>query len=241
VPSFRSILGVSLTLRSNWSWRIPSLLQGVAPILQLTFVWFVPESPRFLVAKGRTEKAHSVLADVHANGNLDDEVVLLEIDEIRTTVKIEQEFEGNGWLQLFKTVGNRRRLLILLTLGLFSQWSGNGLASYYLNLVLDQIGITNSNTQLLINGGIQIMNFAVALGQCFIVDLVGRRTLFLVSTSGMLCSFVAWTAAAGHFANTGTQAAGNAVIAMIFLYYISYNLAWSGTSPHNIGRCLSTY
>lgn len=163
------------------------------------------------MAHGKTEKAHEVLAKVHANGNKEDEVVLLELQEIRDTIKLEQEFEGNGWLQLFKTKGNIRRLIILLTLGLFSQWSGNGLASYYLNLVLNQIGITNSNTQLVINGCLQIMNFIVAIGQCFVVDYVGRRTLFLVSTAGMLGSFIVWTACAGEFAKTGVQATGYVV------------------------------
>lgn len=113
-------------------------------------------------------------------------------------------------------------MLIIFTL------IGNGLASYYLNLVLNQIGITNSNTQLVINGCLQIMNFIVAIGQCFVVDYVGRRTLFLVSTAGMLCAFIVWTACAGEFAKTGVQATGNTVIAMIYIYYIFYNLAWSG-------------
>jgi hypothetical protein len=203
-------------------------LQGFAPVLQLCFVWFVPESPRFLVAKGKPEQAHSVLAKTHANGNLNDEVVLLEIQEIKETIALENEFEGNGWLVFFKTVGNRRRLLIILTLGLFSQWSGNGLASYYLNIVLEGVGITNDNTKLLINGGIQIMNMIVALGQCFVVDYVGRRTLFLISTSGMFVTFCIWTACAATYAHTGVQAAGNTVIAMIFIYYIFYNMAWSG-------------
>lgn len=213
---------------NNWSWRVPSILQAAPSILQLLFVWFVPESPRFLLSKGKVEQAHSVLAKVHANGNLEDEVVLLELKEIKDTITLEKEFEGNGWLQLFNTKGNRRRLIILLTLGLFSQWSGNGLASYYLNLVLNDIGVTNSNTQLVINGCLQIMNFIVAIGQCFIVDRVGRRTLFLVSTSGMLVAFIVWTACAGEFAKTGVQAQGNTVIAMIYIYYIFYNLAWSG-------------
>lgn len=106
--------------------------------------------------------------------------------------------------------------------------SGNGLASYYLNLVLKSIGVTNSNTQLVINGCLQIMNFIVAIGQCFVVDYIGRRTLFLVSTTGMLGAFIIWTACAGEFAKTGTQALGNTVIAMIYIYYIFYNLAWSG-------------
>lgn len=181
-----------------------------------------------MVAKGEPEQAHSVLAKTHANGNLNDEVVLLEIQEIKETIALENEFEGNGWLVFFKTIGNRRRLLIILTLGLFSQWSGNGLASYYLNIVLEGVGITNDNTKLLINGGIQIMNMIVALGQCFVVDYVGRRTLFLVSTSGMFVTFCIWTACAATYAHTGVQAAGNTVIAMIFIYYIFYNMAWSG-------------
>lgn len=188
----------------------------------------MPESPRFLFAKGKPEKAHDVLAKTHANGNHDDELVLLEFQEIKETIALEKEFEGNGWLVFIKTVGNRRRLLILLTLGLFSQWSGNGLASYYLNIVLEGVGITNDNTKLLLNGGIQIMNMIVALGQCFVVDYVGRRTLFLISTSGMFVTFCIWTACAATYAKTGVQAAGNTVIAMIFIYYIFYNLAWSG-------------
>jgi MFS family permease len=196
--------------------------------LQLAFVWFVPESPRFLISKGKIEQAHSVLAKVHANGNLHDEVVQLELQEIKDTLILEKELEGNGWMQLFKTKGNRRRLVILLSLGLFSQWSGNGLASYYLNLVLDNIGIKDSDTQLVINGSLQILNLIVAVSQCFVVDRFGRRTLFLVSTTGMLASFIIWTACAATFAKEGTRAAGNTVIAMIYIYYVFYNLAWSG-------------
>lgn len=93
----------------------------------MSFVWFVPESPRFLIAKGQVEKAHDVLAKVHANGDHDSEVVKLELQEIKDTIKLEQEFENNGWLELIRTKGNRHRLIILLSLGLFSQWSGNGL------------------------------------------------------------------------------------------------------------------
>lgn len=215
-------------MNNNWSWRIPSILQAAPSILQLLFVFTVPESPRFLLSKGKTEKAHQVLANVHANGDLNDEVVLIELQEIKDTIQLEKTIEGNGWLQLIKTKGNRRRLIILLSLGLFSQWSGNGLASYYLNLVLNDIGVTDGDTQLVINGCLQIMNFAVAIGQCFVVDYIGRRTLFLVSTSGMLGAFIVWTACAAEFAKTGTQATGNTVIAMIYIYYIFYNLAWSG-------------
>jgi sugar porter (SP) family MFS transporter len=215
-------------INNDWCWRVPSLVQAFPSLLQLTFVWFVPESPRFLIAHGKVEQAHAVLAKVHANGNLDDEVVQLELQEIKDTIKLEQEFESNGWLELVKTKGNRHRLIILLSLGLFSQWSGNGLVSYYLNLIFDDIGITNSNIQLIINGCLQILNIIVATGQCFLVDKVGRRPLFLVATTGMLVTFVVWTICSSRYAIYGDKGAGNAVVAMIFIYYCFYNMAWSG-------------
>lgn len=213
---------------NNWCWRIPSIVQAFPSLLQLTFIWFVPESPRWYISKGREEQALKVLADVHANGNKQDEVVQLEMQEIKDTLKLEQEFEGNGWKELIRTKGNRHRLIILLTIGLFSQWSGNGLVSYYINLVLKSVGVTNSNTQLIINGVLQICNAIVAIGQCFFVDRIGRRTLFLVSTTGMLVCFIIWTICSAEFNLHNSAGAGRAVIAFIFIYYVFYNLAWSG-------------
>lgn len=232
-----SIIAAWLTYGTNhinndWSWRVPSIVQAVPSLLQLTFIWFVPESPRWYISKGQVERAHKILADVHANGDLDDEVVQLELNEIRDTLKLEQEFEGNNWLELVKTPGNRHRLIILLSAGLFSQWSGNGLVSYYINIVLEDVGVTSSNTRLVINGVLNIVNAIVAISQCFFVDKIGRRTLFLISTAGMLGCFIIWTICSAVYSQSPTDhkntGAGKAVIAMIFIYYFFYNLAWSG-------------
>ncbi|MCJ1385226.1 hypothetical protein MMC17_008347 [Xylographa soralifera] len=230
---FGSIVAAWLTfgtnnIAGNWSWRTPSLVQAFPSILQLCFIWFVPESPRFHIAKGRHEKALQILADCHANGDTQDEVVQLEMQEIRDTIKMEQEFEGNAWSELWRTKGNRHRLVILVSAGFFSQWSGNGLVSYYINIVLKQIGITDSTTQQLINGILQIINFIVALTMCFFVDKIGRRKLFLTSTAGMLGAFIVWTICSAIQQNTGNTHAATAVVVMIFLYYVFYNLAWSG-------------
>jgi Sugar (and other) transporter len=53
-----------------------------------------------------------------------------------------------GWKALFTTPGNRKRMRIIIALAFFSQWSGNGLVSYYLNKVFDGIGITNTTIQV---------------------------------------------------------------------------------------------
>lgn len=112
---------------------------------------FVPESPRWLIFKGKIEKALNILAKYHARGDTEDEVVQIEYQEIQQTLALEQQFEGNSWSELWRTPGNRHRLIILVSLGVFSQWSGNGLVSHYILIVLQDIGITSSKTQLEIN------------------------------------------------------------------------------------------
>jgi MFS family permease len=100
--------------------------------------------------------------------------------------------------------------------------------SYYIHTVLNQIGITDSTTQLLINAVLQIVNMIVATGMCFFVDRIGRRVLFLIATAGMLAVFVIWTICSAQFAIHGSKASADAVVVMIFLYYVFYNTAWSG-------------
>lgn len=211
-----------------WAWRIPSIVQAGPSIIQLIAIWLVPESPRYLIAKGKNEKALNILAKAHANGNVEDELVQIEYREIRETIQLEKEFEQNGWLQFFTTRGNRHRLVILISLGFFSQWSGNGLVSYYMDQVLTGAGVTDPKLRLEINGILNIINFATALTMCFFIDKFGRRPLFLFATAGMCASFCIWTVCAAEFTKTAVAAAGRAEVAFIFIYYVFYNCAWSG-------------
>ncbi|KAL2833789.1 general substrate transporter [Aspergillus cavernicola] len=215
-------------ISNNWSWRAPTIVQAVPSVIQIIFIWFIPESPRFLIDKGKPEKALKVLADCHANGDTQDEVIQLQFHEIQETIRLERQFEGNNWLELVRTKGNRHRLIILISAGLFSQWSGNGLVSYYIAKILEDVGYTDPVEQNLINGCLQIMNFIVALTMCFFVDKIGRRKLFLISTAGMLVAFIVWTICSAQYDIAGNRSAANAVIAMIYVYYLFYNIAWSG-------------
>jgi len=116
---------------------------------------------------------------------------------------------------------------IIVALAFFSQWSGNGLVSYYLNKVFDQIGITGSSTQLLINGILQIWNLAWAVGGAFMVNRLGRRFLFLVSASMMTLFYMAQAICFAEYAEHGNPASGHAVIAFIFLFYAAYDIAFT--------------
>ncbi|KAJ5950110.1 hexose transporter protein [Penicillium verhagenii] len=224
-------LGTNHIIGSQWSWRVPCLLQGIPSICQLVFIWTVPESPRWLVSKGKLEQAKKVLAYVHAQGDEDDALVNVEFDQIQQTIALEKELETNGWSEFWSTKGNRHRSIILISIGFFSQWSGNGIVSYFLPKVLDMIGITNSNTQLTINLILSAVNVVSATGICFFVDFFGRRKLFLFSSCSMLACYVATTIALARFSADTTGSNENAartVVVFIFLYYISYNIGFSG-------------
>lgn len=85
------------------------------------------------------------MAYYHANGNewefslisqnyiisryySQDPLVEYEFEEIKAAIKFDREVASNiGWLSLFKTPGNRKRMRIIFALAFFSQWSGNGL------------------------------------------------------------------------------------------------------------------
>jgi len=214
---------------NQWAWRIPSIGQAIPSLIQGCFLFLVPESPRWLISKDRNAEALTILAKFHANGNEQDETVMFEYAEIKETLRLEYLYKKtSSYLDFFKTKGNRYRLFLLATLGLFSQWSGNGLTSYYFAKVMDSIGITDTTTQFVINGVLSIWSLIVSVSCAFLVDKVGRRPMFLIATSGMLLMFVLWTICTAQYDLNGNKAAGQAIVAFIVLFGTSYSLAWSG-------------
>lgn len=215
-------------MNSTWAWRLPSILQALPSVLQVFFIFLVPESPRWLISKGKEEKALEILAYYHADGNRDDPLVRYEFDEICAAIEFDRTVAHNvGWKSLFTTPGNRRRMRIIIALAFFSQWSSNGIASYFLNKVLNQINITNAFDQLLINGIFSIWNLFWAVGAAFFVDSVGRRPLFLASAIGMFIFLVFETATFAVCSTTGSAPAGHAMLAFLFLFYAAYDIAFS--------------
>lgn len=209
---------------STWSWRLPSLLQILPSMLQLTFIWFIPESPRWLISKDRSEEAFEILVKYHAEGDRDNAFVLAEYAQIRDTIRMEIEGFRTMWYELLLTAPNRCRVFIAACVGLFSQWSGNGLVSYYLSKVLTTIGIKSKRVQNEINLGLSCWNLITGISGAFITKISTRRRQYFISYIGMTVLFACWTGASANYAKTSNHSAASAVVALIFIYYGFYNL-----------------
>jgi len=198
-------------------------------LLQACLIWFIPESPRFLVSKGLESQAAKILAQYHASGgDENDPLIVFEMAQIRHALKLERDVSENlTFWQLWSAPGNLKRLRIIIAIAIFSQWSGNGLVSYYINLVLEGVGITSTSTKAAINGGLQCWNLTSAMTGAFLVDWVGRRPLFITSTAGMFIVFSMWTLTVGLFSTLHNTAAAKATVPLIFVYYWCYDICFT--------------
>ena len=187
-----------------------------------------PESPRWQFSKDRAEEARAFLVKNHAGGDENSPLVAFELAEIQGTLEMEKLLRATtSYMDMLKTKGSRRRVFISVTLGIFAQWNGVGIASYYLAPVLKTVGITDVTRQTLISGFLQVWNLILAVGGTLCVDLLGRRPLFMVSCLGMLTSYILISALSGSFANTGATATGLAVVPFLFIYYGFYDIAFT--------------
>ena len=94
----------------------------MAPLVVLVYLIFIPESPRYLIRKGKIDKALQILAKYHANGDTEDALVAYEYKEINHAIQLEEENKRTNYSDFVKTPGNRRRLLVLLTLATGTNW-----------------------------------------------------------------------------------------------------------------------
>lgn len=99
--------------------------------------------------------------------------------------------------------------------------------SYYLAPVLASIGITRSTDQGAVNLGIQMWNFVVSTFGAFACDKWGRRKLWLLSTSLMIGFMSIITIVAAIYATKDLTAAGIAVVPLLFLFFASFDIAYT--------------
>ncbi|AXH96292.1 sugar porter family MFS transporter [Ornithinimicrobium avium] len=172
-----------------WRWMfIAELVPAVAyGVLALT----IPESPRYLVSKGETERAREVLGRVMLRG------IPERIKEIQRTVRREAR------ASLSDLRGSTGKVLPIVWIGIglsvFQQFVGINVIFYYSSTLWQAVGFTEEDalTQTVITS---VTNIAVTIVAIALIDRIGRRRLLLIGSAGMLVSLgtMAWIFATAH-------------------------------------------
>jgi len=145
------------------------------------------------VSKDRDDEAYAILTKYHAEGDANSLLVQAEMAQIRSTIKIEMEHSKQSWMDMLRTKGMRRRVLITVFLGLFTQMSGNTLLSYYQNLLFTLMGYTSTYAKTRINIANQCWSLMNAVVIALVVTRFRRRRMFMLSAASMTIVFMAMT------------------------------------------------
>lgn len=206
---------------------------------------FLPESPRWLITKDRGQEAKDILIKYHSEGDRGVEFVEAEFVQMQTTIQLELDASKRSWSDLFKTAGMRRRLLITTMLGLFTQWSGNTLISYYLGDLLTLIGFKDSTYIQKINVSIACWSLFCGVTVSLLVTSIRRRVMYLACTCSLLCCYIAWTismqqAQTAVAAGTPNNSANIAVLFFIYAYSPCYNMGYNALTYSESSTFLRT-
>lgn len=137
----------------------------------------VPESPRWLILKtGKVEEATKTLQIINPDNYLS------ELENIQKNDK-DEKASGQGD-QLF-TVRNKFPIFLAIIFAVFNQVSGINAIIYYAPRIFEMTGLGKSSA-LLSTVGIGIVNFAFTLLAINFIDKIGRRTLMLIGTVGLI-------------------------------------------------------
>jgi sugar porter (SP) family MFS transporter len=184
------VIGISASFFSNYfllesgehNWRYMLGVQMVPALLYFTLLWFVPESPRWLLLKGRDEAALQVLRRVAGEQQAQEN--LQQIQRSLTTKTVSRGFRG--------LLGSRVRLIMIIALGLafFQQITGINAIFYYLPTIFAQAGggVNDAFRQAVMVGLVNVVMTFVAI---WLIDRLGRKPLLIVGIAGMALSLFA--------------------------------------------------
>jgi sugar porter (SP) family MFS transporter len=183
---------------SNWRWMFASA--AVPSVFFLLALLSVPESPRWLVQNARETEAEQFLSRI--NGS---DAARSEIQAIRTAVA---EESGNVLDRAF-----RKPLVVAVSIGLFSQFTGINTIIYYGSLVfLEHVPKQTASTALFANVMIGAINFAATILGMYLIDRAGRKPLMTSAFGGMAVSLV------GVAAAIRLQASAIVVLLFVLIY-----------------------
>jgi sugar porter (SP) family MFS transporter len=210
---------VSLALSAEHGWRWMFGLGAVPALLLLIGGYFQPESPRWLVRKGREAEARAVLAGSRSPDELE--------AELREIARVNEDQRHNAGLR--ELLGNRRlRRILFIGIGLavLQQIIGINTIVYYAPTILNSIGFAAS-AAILTNAGLGALTVVVTVVLLLVVDRVGRRRPLIYGAVGMAVS-MALLGTLFSVAGLTRGVVGWVAILALAAFKVCYSLSWGG-------------
>ncbi|CAN6665509.1 myo-inositol transporter 1 [Trichomonascus vanleenenianus] len=233
-------IGAGLAHVAN-GWRIMVGLSLVPAVVQMVLFVLMPETPRFLVRRGRLDDAKAVLSRVYKDST--EQEIAAKVDDLvfHTTSSIAGEEDGRPWYQrlakklqdLHFVPCNLRALVIACGLQGIQQFSGWNSLMYFSATVFESVGFDDPTAVSIIISG---TNFVFTIVAFLIIDKIGRRRMLLCTVWGMALGLVL-NAIAFHFlpdnaTTQGTPMSGWAIVVIIsMLIYAAFYATGIGNVP----------
>lgn len=214
--------GLLFTDPSSVSWRFPLAFQIFFAAIIVGLVLFLPESPRWLIFKGRDDEAKLCLSALMAK-DVDSDFIRVEYKEIKATVL---EMSKGSFRDLF-TMGPDRhfhRVVLAYVNQMFQQISGINLVTYYIPVIVQSsLGMSAVQARIIAacNGTEYFLASWIAV---FTVEKFGRRTLMLFGSIGMGISMVILTISK----SLGTTSGDIVTIVFFFVFNSCFAVGWLG-------------
>ncbi|CCH58927.1 hypothetical protein TBLA_0B00840 [Henningerozyma blattae CBS 6284] len=212
-------------------WRIPLGLQFAWCLFMIGAMLFVPESPRFLIEKGRIEEAKRSIAKSNAV-SAEDPVTIYELDEIQAAVEKERFVGTASWKDLLDT---QHKILQRVVMGIMilalQQLTGCNYFFYYGTTIFKAVGLEDGFETAIVFG---VVNFFSTFCALFLVDRFGRRTCLLWGAAGMTCCMVVFASVGvtrlwphGKKAGIVSKGAGNCMIVFSCFFIFCFATSWA--------------
>ncbi|CEJ56269.1 Putative Function: high affinity glucose transporter (Precursor) [Penicillium brasilianum] len=203
---------------SQFQWRFPLAFQVVPASVLVIGMIFLPESPRYLIEKGRFSEGKRVLHKLHFDGTNEDWIEA-EYNEICRTIEAEQCVAVQGWMPMFAVPQWRTRMLHGLAVQAFTQMTGINVIGYYQTIMYRALGFTGSRNTLVAGLYNSVGPISNLIFIAFILDRVGRRKPLIFGTIGISLALIC--EAVLNSQNPDGQRIGYSIGGVFFLFAVS--------------------
>ncbi|KUI63540.1 Sugar transporter STL1 [Cytospora mali] len=210
---------------ADLTWRFPIAFQIIFALVISIPMFFLPESPRWLLTHERYEEAEIVIAALRGY-ELDSPETAIERDVIVDSIRASGGFAKSTPFKTLFTGGKTqhfRRMLLGASSQLMQQIGGCNAVIYYFPILFEKSILQGDRNLSLILGGVNMIVYSIfATVSWFIIERVGRRKLFLWGTVGQMTSMVITFAC---LIPGDPQSAKGAAVGL-FTYIASFGASW---------------